>query len=347
MAQVETYGGTFSTDAPGKYEVRGDNMGASIRLHFTPNELVEAPKIGLIQTANSVKDGNPVALRPEIEERSNTAEEGDEGRHIDRMGGRTNPMYGANNPPGGSTDLGASATAGNAHFGHRTRQPDGTHDTDDAWLTDAPRLGWSAGETGRQTFETTALCLEGDMAGTYLGSVTWGYDRQADGSIDLRTLEVASMGVPSGQFMTSAEKWNDADIEMGADPDAASQDLPLTEHRTVDPSGLSDRDLERRMRELHERLRSMNQADDPNTYRNMRFEIRGLGREAVNRGDRVEDSGSVLDIAAGDSLWALAAEHLGSGALWVQIFALNAASLRHGDRIMAGGKLKMPKPYSA
>lgn len=345
MARARTYGGTFSTDAPGYYRVNAGSLGVDIRLQFTPGELVECPKIGLTQTANTVRNGAPVALRPEIADRSNSAAQGDEGRHIDRMGGRTNPMYGANNPAAGSTALGSSATAGNAHFGHRTRRPDRTFDTNDAWLTDGPQLDWSGAQTGRQTFETTALCLEGTMQGTYLGAVTWGYDRRADGTIDPRPLGLASMGVPSNQWMTSAGLWNAGTTDV-AGTDTATQNLPTTTHRTADPTSLSDRELETRMRTLHEQLRSMREADDATTYRNVQFEIRGLGREAVRRATRVRDSGHRLTITRGMTLWDLAATHLGSGALWVQIFALNAAELQMGDRIVTGAELRMPRPYA-
>jgi hypothetical protein len=57
------------------------------------------------------------------------------------------------------------------------------------------------------------------------------------------------------------------------------------------------------MRELHERMRSMNEAADPTTFRNIQFEIRGLGREAVRRATDVRDSGHTYRAVHGDTLW--------------------------------------------
>jgi nucleoid-associated protein YgaU len=124
-----------------------------------------------------------------------------------------------------------------------------------------------------------------------------------------------------------------------------NMDLPDSKHQTADPSSLSDQQLEQRMRELHERMRTTREADDPTTWRNIQFEIRGLGREAVRRATNVRDSGHTLTVAAGDTLWGLARRHLGGGANWVRIFALNCVEMRHGDILAAGATLKMPDPY--
>lgn len=351
MPPITTYGGEFHTD---KYGVLADGRGVEIRLFFKPQELVVAPKIGMTQSINARRNGAQSAVRPEVTARSNTAADGDEGRYHDRAAGRTNPMYGTDNAApdaqhlGGSGNLQGTLQDGTtpqalSDFGHRNRKPDGTFDVKEAMLYDTPARNWAPGDTGFHTFETTALVLEGDMAGTYLGAVTWGYD-VANGVVTHRPLALASMGVPTSQFMASARKWNAAQVDVGGTA-TDTLDLPVTGHQTVDPATLSDRDLEVRMRELHERMRGINQRDDPTTYRNLQFEIRGLGREAVRRGSSVKDSGHKRSIASGDTLWGLAAQHLGGGSNWVKIFALNAVELQHGDRITAGGELKMPEPY--
>lgn len=347
---ISTYGGTFRTD---KYNVLPDGSGVEIRLWFNPEELVVCPKIGLTQTINAQKNGAQSAVRPEVTGRSNTAAEGDQGRYLDRAAERTNPMYGTDNAApdaahlGGSNNLQGQTPAGAAQalsdFGHRNRKPDGTFDVKEAMLYDTPARGWAPGDTGFHTFETTALCVEGDMQGVYLGSVTWGYD-VANGVVTQRPLGLGSMGVPTSQFMAAANKWNTAQVNVGGTA-TDTLDLPTTDHQTVDPSTLSDKDLEKRMRDLHEELHHINIKTEQTKYRNVQFEIRGLGREAVRRGSSVKDSGHKLTITAGMTLWDLAAKHLGGGSQWVKIFALNAVELQNGDRIRAGGELKMPEPF--
>jgi 2',3'-cyclic-nucleotide 2'-phosphodiesterase/3'-nucleotidase len=77
----------------------------------------------------------------------------------------------------------------------------------------------------------------------------------------------------------------------------------------------------------------------------VRFESRGLAKEAVRRGATAADSGHTLRARAGDSLWQIAERELGAGIKWTQIFALNRTEILDPDRIAAGQKLKMPVPY--
>jgi nucleoid-associated protein YgaU len=81
-------------------------------------------------------------------------------------------------------------------------------------------------------------------------------------------------------------------------------------------------------------------------YQNMRFEIRGLGEEAVRRGTDAVDSGHTYTIRSGDTLWGIAAAHLGGGARWTRILALNAAAIQDPNIIRTGGVVKMPRPYA-
>lgn len=312
------------------------------------HDLVNASKIGLTQTVKCTKGGTndynfgPPSEQAERQKRANSTEQGDEGRYIDRMGERTNPIYGMDNPAAG-TDLGASNPASNAEWGYRTLKPDGTENKKDAWLYDGPNMNWSAGTEMEQIFETTAVAVEGDQAGTYYGSVEWGVRTDAtSGTPTLIPFEVVSMGAPTSQFMASAGNWNAQDIYMrdrivapeagtvasvgsvtsgtrypagtvlltirtaaGTDVnvempeeatledllvgagdavtagmelvvignDQASQNLPVTSHQTADPSAMSPREMERRMRELCDQLLTMDTTTPD--YQNVRFEVRG------------------------------------------------------------------------
>jgi len=123
----------------------------------------------------------------------------------------------------------------------------------------------------------------------------------------------------------------------------ASEDLPITAHATVDPTTLDDAGLERRMRELCDEILHMDRASPD--YQNKRFEIRGLGQVAVDRGTDAVDSGHTYTVRGGDTLWGIAAAHLGGGPRWTRIMALNVVDLQDPNIIRTGAVLKMPQPY--
>jgi nucleoid-associated protein YgaU len=337
VQMLATHGGDFSTQTYDPYS-SGAMRGATIELLFAPNELVESPKIGLTQTARAMDGGAPTYIgSDEREERGNTAAEGDEGRHIDRVGGRTSPFYGVNND---------GTPSGTARFGKRVvDRATGAVDAQDAYLYDQPKLSWSAGVEQSVQFEAAAISMEGEQAGTYYGTVSWGARTDAAGNVALDPLQVVSMGTPTAEFMTSAEHWNDQEVDIGGTA-TATDDLPITSHRTVDPATLDDRALEQRMRALCDEIQSMDRTTPD--YQNKRFEIRALAREAVRRAGEageVIDSGHTLTVGRGDTLWQLAATHLGGGARWTRIFMLNYLELGDPNRVFAGATLRMPQPY--
>ena len=355
---VETYGGEFETityEDASSVDATGfiDGPSADIEIEFVANELVDCPKFGMTQTANTVIDGTPFFLRPEIGDRSLPT-----GEHIDRMGGRENPMYGVNNQPAGKPDhnLGGGANAGNSRWGHRTILPNGTVDEAEAYLYDGPSMSRAItdpatgqGQVVRQEFETTVLCVEGELSGTYLGSVRWGYEVDADNNFNLFPFSIISMGAPTQEFMEAAQLWNNATVDMGGGTSRDTIDLPTTAHQTVDPASLTDEQLFERIRVLADEIMAMSR-DERQTrtpdYQNKRFEARGLAREASKRGAVAVDSGHTYAVQSGDNLWNIAENTLGRGTRWTQIFALNVIDILDPNLIHPGQELKMPEPYA-
>jgi hypothetical protein len=78
------------------------------------------------------------------------------------------------------------------------------------------------GKNSGQTFETTALAIEGVQEGTYYGSVSWGWETDAAGKFSVLPIEVRSKSAPTERFFKAAEKWNAATqlgtIKTIADP---------------------------------------------------------------------------------------------------------------------------------
>lgn len=338
----ETFGGEWSTPtyaAVNNGAGVGKQVGANIQVNFTPGELVFAETVGLIQTVKTLTNsaaGRPLNQTsfPAGNKRNFalTAGEGDLGRAIDQGDGadpNTNPLYAVEDPVGTDsrtlTDVSADARFGG--HGHRRQLADGTVDTEDAWLGDRPsRRITFAGQEWRQTFEVAALVLDGAMSNTFLGSIEWGWRADATGTatVDPSPVTVVGMGTPSANFMAAAQKWNDATLTDSAGGRHATVDVPITTHRTVDPAGLSDAALHRRMRRLADEIMRMNR--DSVDYQQKRFEIRAYAREVLSRGRDVADSGHTYTVREGDTLWGISARHLGRGRDWTKIMALNAVS---------------------
>ena len=243
---VETHGGSWDTttytpinDGAGV----GKRVGAHIELEFTPNSLVVADNIGLTQTVKTLRNDTAgravdVPSPPSARKGTISLTTGDVGRAIDQgdPGDRadtipnTNPLYAVENSAANIsatlTDVGADARFG--RHGHRIRRPNGTFDTDPAQLRDRPRRTIAfVGQEWRQTFEATALVLDGPMRNTYLGSIEWGWRVNAAGnaSLDPNPIRLVRAGVPTSDFMEAAAVWNAATF---TDPTSG------TVHDTVD-----------------------------------------------------------------------------------------------------------------
>ena len=317
-APVPTNGGEFDTT---NYTVTSDGVGGGcdIRLKFTPNDLVETPlrTIGLTQTNTRVASATGTAAptdpkpglvgQPVLTGRSLGANQGDPGRLIDRVeyapdpttGGTstlptTNPMYGVHNTPANaaagtaekvSGSLTDTAPGGNATFGSRVKKPDGTFDPIPATLHDTPYMTLG-GKQWRDTFETTALIMDGPMKNTYLGSVRWGWKADATGtvSLDPATLQLVNAGAPSSDFMAAAQKWNDQTIKDSTTGTVHNTvDLPITtfDSGSVAAAGRRTEDLRARLDQVKAELAGMPAGVDRT---NKEFEKRALEAELARRG---------------------------------------------------------------
>lgn len=322
-------------------------------------------------TLNTDRDQDNTAVSTNSDETGLVADNGfavDVSVH--RGGGRTdanhNPFYGVGfgrpdastaldevNPPVAATGTTpaeperGTPSLGRTQLGAHVRNPDGTFQPAvAAQMEDGPgRVISVAGQRFEMTFEVTALVSSGPMAGTYLGAVEWGWSSDAAGVVTLKPFAATSAGTPTAAFMSAAQTWNDSTFHTtdAVATEVETINLPITDHRTADPTSLNDEQLEQRMRELCDEILGMDRQSPD--YQNKRFEIRALGQEAMNRGTDAVDSGHTYTVASGDTLWGIAEAHLGGGTRWTRIMALNAIDLQDPNRIRAGAVLKMPEPY--
>ncbi len=244
---IPTSGGTFDFD---KYETRQDKgphgdpipaaqgaRGVDMKLKFAPNATVDADKIGLTQTAQTVVGTTHPFIDSDPNRQKRAIATGTEkGTMIDRADARNNPIYGS--PSSAAGDGLDKTPMDNNGSGHAISIGAGPHDNatyqlgfrhkvgtawpqQDAILYDGP-TSFGAQKDSSQLFETTALAIKGTQAGTYYGSVRWGWRTDSAGAFTKEPFAVASQGVPSATFMKAAGIWNAAKDSTGAD----TVDLP-------------------------------------------------------------------------------------------------------------------------
>ncbi|MCB9230097.1 MAG: DUF4157 domain-containing protein [Bacteroidia bacterium] len=225
--QVAHYG----TYKPVNYGINsaGNKLQASIA--FEPNDQVSATKIGFTQSIYKNIEGANVVIDPAARNRMVT--EGDEaGNRIDRISSRNTPIYGSsdlgqtagvqdglsatpetNNTSGNPTQLDPDAAGGyNATYdlGHRYLDNAGTEQKKNAGMYDGPTIDTSKEQTVE--FESTALAIEGNQAGTYYGSVKWGFKVDSTGTASEVEFKKLSDGTPTSNFMAAAGAWNNATV---------------------------------------------------------------------------------------------------------------------------------------
>lgn len=219
---ITTSGGEWDTDQYDLVQTAAGVRGVDIKLRFTPRSNVDAELIGLTQSVQAFVNNAP-NLTPAAATRAipaadainiNTGpSETDEGSAIDRASSYNNPIYPVQSRPSTSLDdPNTAATWG--QNGWHYRDNSGSIKKQDAILIDEPRRS-NAAKDSRHIFETTALATKGSQAGTYYGSVRWGWRTDDKGNFTKLSLSKVSEGVPSSTFMKAAEFWNSGKSSTG------------------------------------------------------------------------------------------------------------------------------------
>jgi hypothetical protein len=207
---IPTNYGTFDT---AKYEDVEDDQthdknGVFIKLQFDPDPAkVDASKIELVQAVRVQLAGQAAYVQPSQAGRM-VPSGASAGYQIDRTteSGLGNPMYAAQ-APGPKDTLGSTPlNPRGAQFGFNFDDSAGHHH-DVALMQDRAHLP-DHGNDAAEVFETAALALEGKQAGTYLGSVSWGWTVDHAGKFTRLPLTAGSKGKPSANFVEAAKMWN-------------------------------------------------------------------------------------------------------------------------------------------
>ncbi len=238
---VTSWGGDFDTDKYDLVKTLGAE-GVDIDLKFKPNKYVDAELIGMTQTARSTEKGTPVpastfyttaAEKTAFENFRIPANEAAAGTMVDRLVSYGNPLYATEKPAAGDP---LSAAPTNAFWGQH-----GWHYTDkagklqeqDAHLKDTPTLAPAMKESS-QVFESTALAIKGVQEGTFYGSVQWGWQKDAAGTVNKLPLTLVSKDVPSATFARASEIWNAGKTSEGKE----TIDLPIVVAKYTNTQGV-------------------------------------------------------------------------------------------------------------
>lgn len=227
MPKVSTWAGDFIADEyvstrsySDESKTRLVGYGANIKIRFRANDRVDATKIAFVQTALSVKNGAPYNKYDNDEKEKKVAGgrmipagKPGAGVHVDQRPPSRSPLYGVT---GGDT-LASPVAGPYTEIGFHYKDA-GKPKNQDAVLTDEPDLNsgdiyvsaedamkgeWS------QRFESTALAIAGNQAGTYYGSVEWGWARgPSDTTTRLLDFKAKPGNIPTPTFMDAARLWN-------------------------------------------------------------------------------------------------------------------------------------------
>jgi hypothetical protein len=211
VQRLDTSFGKFDTTKYDKVGPAGSEHGVDIKLTFDPDvKKVDATKIGLTQSVRSQLAGAPFSVYPVHNARTVKGGGDGDGSRIDRIGGGPygNPLYAADSPTGKEKNLGETPTdPGWGQHGWAYKDAKGAQKHQIAKLDDTPTIG-NPGKNAAQEFETVALAVEGKQAGTYMGSVSWGWTTDAAGKFTQKPLTLVSKGTPSKGFIAAAKQWN-------------------------------------------------------------------------------------------------------------------------------------------
>lgn len=226
---AKTWGGQFDTS---KYQLTNKTglNGVDIELKFTPGKYVNATLIGMTQTARSYHNGSAApasrfysaAADQSIFESRRVKNGAHAGTMIDQLVQFKNPLYATGAAAAQATLSSTPTHATWGQHGYYYKDGAGTLKQQDALLKDTPQLSDSLQKSG-QTFETTALAIQGVQQGAFYGSVRWGWKKDASGTVSKLPLTLVSKDVPSSLFAKAAELWNKGTTSKSS----ATLDLPM------------------------------------------------------------------------------------------------------------------------
>lgn len=203
MATKSSHYGDFTID-DAKYDFTDATKSKLVfEVEFKPNDDVDTTKVGLVQSINSEINGNDVAKDPN--EATKMTANGD---RIDMSSALPNPLYAVDTavPNTGTRDATKLEDYSTDPGYGEHAEKDATGWKNNARLYDAPSV--DGGANSQKEFETAALALNGGDKGEYYGSVKWGWITNGGGVTTKIPFDLISEGVPTKNFLASAEAWN-------------------------------------------------------------------------------------------------------------------------------------------
>jgi hypothetical protein len=207
--------------------IEAGNVGADIDLRFMPNEAFpQSEQIGLIQVVTSMHDGHAVMLA----HNPSVATGQYRGARIDTSESAQSPLYFENadifdtayvmreEPDALTADERQELTSRSRI--HKLKdipqhRPSGRYGSvkgttrRSTRLHDEPRIGAQVEDQVSMRFETAVVVLRGRRKGSYQGSVSWGWSKQAGKrKVKLDPLAVVTHSAPSKRFKAAAKAWN-------------------------------------------------------------------------------------------------------------------------------------------
>jgi Domain of unknown function (DUF4157) len=172
--------------------------GADIKIAFVANNLVDAKEIHFIQSAETVLNNQPHAIKPTVVPRMIPTGEPGEGLHLDAPASQASPFV--------DYQFGVHYSEAGQNFRR------------DAKMTDNPGFDVQDPDSASMTFQSAAVATDGTQQGVYYGAVEWGWTRdpkQRTKKLDFKTVPWI---VPGGSLFGRMAELFEASKTSQGDP---------------------------------------------------------------------------------------------------------------------------------
>jgi len=186
-----------------------------VKIAFTANDLVDAKEIHFVQTAETLLNNQPHAIKSGIVSRMIPAGDPGEGLHIDAPLSQASPFVDYQS---------------GVHYSDAENKY-----TRDAKMTDEPGFDVPDAESASMTFNSAVVATDGVQKGVYYGAVRWGWTRepnQRPTKLEFRTVPTL---IPGGSLFRAAAARFEASQTSSGDPTehVPMVDVKFTTKRTT------------------------------------------------------------------------------------------------------------------
>jgi len=182
--------------------------GVDVKIAFIPNDLVDAKEIHFVQTAETLLNNQPHAIKSGIVPRMSPAGDPGEGLHIDAPLSQASPFV-------------------DYQYGVHYSDAENKY-TRAAMMTDEPGFDVPDADSASMTFTSAVVATDGAQTGVYHGAVRWGWTREPNQRPTKLEFKTVPTLIPGGSLFKAAAARFEASQTSTGDP---TERVPMVDVR--------------------------------------------------------------------------------------------------------------------